>query len=468
MPAQSSLMSKGSCAGFESARRLARREVLSAGALWGLNLSLPSLFRSQAARAAAKGTFGRAKAVILLFLNGGNAQQETWDPKPDAPYPARGDFKAISTSLPGIRISELLPRSAALMHKMALIRSLSHRHSNHIQASLPTFTGHSHPDSADALGDFPPSPSDFPPFGAVLDHLRTARRLPTWVQVGPVMRRENGTLLHGQFPGFLGSKHGPLVIDQDLVPALVQIKAVSPDPLVPRIRLDDRHHLQEQIDHQRRSLEESAAEHQFDEFHDRAFGLLTSPATAQAFRLAEEPTRIREAYGLTPFGQDCVLARRLVEAGVPMITVHYCRLPRDSWDTHYQHASRMKNLLCPTFDQAYPALLNDLDERGLLGQTLVLALTEFGRTPQLNRQGGRDHWPWVYSIALAGGGVAPGVVYGSSDRIAARPTSQPHDPGDLAATIYHLLGVPAETQIHDPLGRPHPLVIGKPIDGVLL
>jgi hypothetical protein len=445
-----------------------RRELLSIGSLWGLGLTLPGFLQAQAAAPSAKqGAFGQAKSVIMLYLHGGHAQQETWDPKPDGPLPARGEFGAIATSVPGIRISELLPRSAQLMHKLAIIRSLSHANANHVQASLAAMTGHSHPPEAEQRGDFPPSPSDFPPFGAVLDHLRPARRLPTWVQVGPSMRRANGTLLHGQFPGFLGGKHSPLIIDQNLLPEQVRVEAVTPDPDVPVVRLTGRRRLQEQVDRQRRQLDQVAEVQRFDAFHQRALNLLTSPATGQAFQLAAEPAEVRTRYGRTQFGQCCLLARRLAEAGVPMINVHYCQTPTGSWDTHSQHFRQMKASLCPTFDQAFSSLVADLDERGLLDQTLVVAMAEFGRTPQVNKSSGRDHWPWVYSIALAGGGAARGVVYGSSDKIAAQPTSHPHDPRDLAATIYHLLGVAADTLVYDATHRPHALVIGNPIHGLL-
>jgi hypothetical protein len=353
------------------------------------------------------------------------------------------------------------------MNKLALIRSLSHGNANHVQASLAAMTGHSHPASAEQRGDFPPSATDFPPFGAVLDRLRPARRLPTWVQVGPVMRRANGTLLHGQFPGFLGGKHSPLIIDQDLLPAQVRVEAVLPDPEVPGPRLTARRTLRDQLDRERRLLDQAAEVQRFDAFHERALNLLTSADTARAFDLAAEPAAVREQYGRTQFGQCCLLARRLAEAGVPLINVHYCRTPTGSWDTHSFHFRQMKSLLCPNFDRAFSSLVMDLDQRGLLDQTLVLATAEFGRTPQVNRSGGRDHWPWVYSIALAGGGTARGVVYGASDKIAAHPSERPHDPRDLAATVYHLLGVPADTHLYDAADRPHALVIGQKIDGLL-
>jgi hypothetical protein len=456
------------CPEFRRAARLSRREWLQIGTLGGSGLLLADLLRLRAlARPGSGGSFGRAKSVIVLYLHGGHAQQETWDPKPDGPSPARGEFGAIASSVLGVRIGGLLPRSARILHRLAIMRSLSHGNANHVQAALAAMTGHSHPPGTEARGDFPPSASDFPPFGAVLSSLRKPGPLPTWVQVGPLMRRANGTVLHGQSPGFLGGRYGPLVIDQDLRPARVRIDAVASNAEVPQLRLTGRQHVLDQIDHQRRALDRTAEVQTFDAYQKRALNLLTSPATARAFDLSAEPASVRDRYGRTTFGQSCLLARRLAEAGVPLINVHFCRTPTGSWDTHGRHFSLMKTLLCPTFDQAFAGLVTDLDERGLLDQTLVLATAEFGRTPAVNSAGGRDHWPWVYSVALAGGGVARGVVYGSSDKVAAYPTSHPHDPRDLAATVYHLLGVAAETVVHDQTGRPHALVIGQKIDGLL-
>jgi len=236
---------------------------------------------------------------------------------------------------------------------------------------------------------------------------------------------------------------------------------------VPRIRIAGRRNLLEQVDAQRREFDRQVEVRSFDTFQHRALELLTSSSTAKAFDIAEEPEGLRDRYGRTQFGQSCLLARRLAEAGVPMISVHFCRTPVGSWDTHSKHFSQMKDELCPIFDLAFASLVRDLDERGLLDQTLVWVNAEFGRTPKVNSSGGRDHWPWVYSLALAGGGIARGVIYGASDNIAAYPATRPHDPRDLVATVYHLLGVPDDTIIHDQLKRPQQLVLGQRIDGVL-
>jgi uncharacterized protein (DUF1501 family) len=456
------------CDDFRLTARLHRRQLLHVGGLAGMQLMLSDLFRAKAsALPGGKGSFGRARSVIMVYLHGGHAQQETWDPKPDGPSPEKGEFAAIATRVPGVLISELLPRCARIMHRLAVIRSLSHANANHVQASLAAMTGHAHAPEAEARGDFPPSPTDFPPFGAVLTVLRNPGRLPTWVQVGPLMRRANGTVLHGQLPGFLGARCAPLVIDQDLRGRTVQIGALAPEAGLSVTRLDDRQLLLRSIDSQRRLIDHLAEARTLDGYQQQAFRLLGSQSTAKAFDLAAEPGAVRAQYGASQFGQCCLLARRLAEAGVPLINVHYCHTPTGSWDTHGQHFRQMKQSLCPTFDRAFSALVADLDNRGLLGQTLVVANAEFGRTPKINRAAGRDHWPWVYSIALAGGGVGEGVVYGASDRVAAYPKEHPHDPRDMAATIYHLLGVPAGTLVNDQTGRPHALVVGKKIDGLL-
>jgi hypothetical protein len=443
---------------------MTRREVLRVGGV-GLGALLPAWFQPQAAAAESK-TFGRARSVIILYLHGGHAQQETWDPKPDGPLPERGEFGAIATSVPGVRVSEVLPCSARIVHRLAILRSLSHGNANHVQASLSAMTGHSHPPETEARGDFPPASTDFPPFGAVTSHLRPSPGLPTWVQIGPLMRRNNGTVLHGQLPGFLGNRFGPLVIDQDLQPSDVRVSATAPSADVTPPRLSGRRSLLEQLDSQRRTLDRVAEVQGFDAYQQRVLNLLTAPATARAFDLAAEPAGVRDSYGRTAFGQRCLLARRLAEAGVPVINVHYCWTPVGSWDTHSKHFPDMKDSLCPTFDRAFAALVNDLEQRGLLSRTLVLATAEFGRTPRINSAGGRDHWPWVYSIAATGGGVAP-CVLGASDKYAAYPTTPPISPADLAATVYHLLGVPPDTQMYDQANRPHALVVGQVIEPML-
>jgi hypothetical protein len=270
---------------------LTRREWLRIGGV-GMGALLPSWFTSHAAERPR--TYGAAKSVIILYLHGGHAQQETWDPKPNGPLPERGEFGAIATSVPGVHVSEMLPRSAKFVHRLAILRSLSHGNANHVQAALPAMTGHSHPPEAEAKDDFPSSPTDFPPFGAVYSALRPAPRLPTWVQVGPLMRRNNGTVLHGQSAGFLGNRYGPFVIDQDLRPTDVRVGATSPAAGVTPSRLAERRSLLEQLDAQRQVLDGVADVSGFNAYQERVLNLLTSTTTARAFDLAAEPASVRE------------------------------------------------------------------------------------------------------------------------------------------------------------------------------
>ena len=455
---------------MDSYERSSRRDVMRLGGLCGLSLGLPQLLEAREQKpVAAEGTFGRVKRVIMLYLHGGHPQQETFDPKPNGPSAVRGEFGAIATSVPGVFFSELLPHTAQLADKMAVIRSMTHDNPNHVQACLPANTGHRHSAAVKTRGDFPPSDSDFPPFGAVLDHVKpNAATLPTWVRVGPLMRRSNGTTLHGQLPGFLGARHSSFVVDQSLMADDVEVESVRPADELTTLRLQSRRDLLRQFDANRKRIDEAASAGSLNTFYERAFDLLTSKKTRQAFDLAAEQPATRERYGRTEFGQRCLLARRLVEAGVSMVNVSYCHTPSGSWDTHSKNFSKMKTSLAPTLDTAFSALVNDLSERGLLNETLVVVNAEFGRTPAINKNAGRDHWPWVYSLAMCGAGVRPGVVHGSSDDSAAYPTSHPQDPSDFAATLYHLLGVPADTVLHDSLNRPHQLVIGRTINEVLL
>jgi uncharacterized protein (DUF1501 family) len=466
------------CAGLRQMLAVSRREVLRIGGLCGLGLSLPTLLAQQARAKISGSTFGRAKRVIVLYLHGGHPQQETFDPKPNGPTAVRGEFGATATTVPGVQFSELLPKTAGLAHCLAVIRSMSHGNANHVTASLPANTGHSHPPGIPET-DFPPAPGDFPPFGAVLDSLRSGLRnrasgepahgdLPNWVRVGPLMRRNNGTVLHGQLPGFLGAARASFDVDQELLADDVRIRAVAGAADLTTLRLAGRRNLLQQFEESRRLIDHSAQARDLNAHCQKAFALLTSDRTRRAFDMASEPRKLRELYGKTEFGQRCLLARRLAEAGVPMINVSYCHTPQGSWDTHSQNFKQMKDSLAPTFDTAFAALLQDLSERGMLADTVVLVNAEFGRTPKINKSAGRDHWPWVYSLVLAGAGIRPGTVYGTSDNSAAYPTDRPHDPKDLAATIYHLLGVNPQTVVVDRTGRPYSLVIGRPIEGILV
>jgi membrane-anchored protein YejM (alkaline phosphatase superfamily) len=302
----------------------------------------------------------------------------------------------------------------------------------------------------------------------VVDALgRRNASLPNWVRIGPLMQRSNGTVLHGQLPGFLGKQHAPFSIDQALLGEDVKIQAIQPAEGLTTARLTRRKQLRDEFSAFRRIIDIAGETEAFDSSYQRALNLLSSDKTQRAFELGNEPAELRDRYGKTEFGQRCLLARRLAEAGVPMVNVSYCQTPSGSWDTHGKHFTSMKNSLAPTLDAAFSTLIEDLDERGRLDDTLVIVTAEFGRTPKINSNAGRDHWPNVYSIALAGAGVRAGTVHGASDNAAAFPTESPHDPKDFAATLYHLLGIPADTVVYDTSQRPHHLVIGKPIEGIL-
>ena len=457
----------GGCAGFEPVSMLSRRSALRLGGLFGVNLGLADLLRRRTVAGESDRTFGKARRIIMLYLHGGHPQQETFDPKPDGPSAVKGEFGAISTSVSGVQFSELMPACAGLMDRFSIIRSMSHDNPNHVTASLPAQTGHRHPPGT-PMTDFPPAQSDFPPVGAVLSHVRDTRNtLPPWVRVGPLMRRSNGTTLHGQLPGFLGAQHDHFAVDQSLLEDDVKIQAVEPTIDLSVDRLGNRRDLLREFDRQRTLFDRESSARDLDEFYRRAFGLLVSPATQAAFHLSAESAAMRARYGRTEFGQRCLLARRLSEAGVPMVNVSYCHTPRGSWDTHSSNFSKMKNSLGPTLDQALHGLVTDLEQRGLLDETLVVVNAEFGRTPKINGNAGRDHWPWVYSLVLAGAGTQPGTVFGASDNAAAYPAQSPRTQADFIATLYHLLGVAPETTIYDQTRRPHQLLAGSVIHELL-
>jgi len=449
-----------------------RRQLLRAGTLASMPLSLAHLFASR--RAAADDPtprptgFGSARQMIMLFLHGGHPQQETFDPKPDGPSAVRGEFSAIHTQIPGTLVSEVLPRTAQIVDRLAVIRSMTHDNPNHVQACLPAQTGHRHPNRFRGRGDFPPSATDFPPFGAVCHATQPrSNSLPNWVRIGPLMCRNNGTVLHGQTPGLLGPAHASFAVDQSLLPQDVTVQAIQPGADLTANRLGGRKTLLEQLDREQANLVSSPATRDLEIHYRRAFDLLSSTGTRAAFDLQSEHTTTRTRYGNTEFGQRCLLARRLAEAGVPVVNVSYCHTPRGSWDTHGGNFTKMRDSLGPTFDTAFTALVEDLEQRGMLDDTLVVVNAEFGRTPAINKSAGRDHWPWVYSLALAGAGIRRGCVFGASDASAAYPETHPRTPEDFAATLYHLLGVDPHTKIYDVLDRPHNLVNGRIITELL-
>jgi hypothetical protein len=436
------------------------------GGLGAAGLLLPDLYRGRAlARtrlaAADPASFGRARSCILLFLFGAPAHQDLWDLKPGAPAEYRGEFRPIATSAPGLLLGEHLPRTAATAHRLALVRSVTHLDLAHTVAMHYMLTGRRHlrpntnPQNA---------ADDFPTFGAVVQYLRPAARsgLPRGISLNAPANQvsANNHIFPGFFAGLLGHMYDPMFIAQD--PAASEFQ---PLPAIDRDlveRFGSRRGLLAEVDWRRQELDAVAAVRDFSDFHQKAYNLVTAPAARRAFELDREPLAVRQRYGWSAFGQGCLLARRLVEAGVDLVTVNWAR-DDAFWDTHKDNFKDLKHKLLPPFDRGYSALLEDLDQRGLLDETLVVCLGEFGRTPQINAQAGRDHWAACNTVVFAGAGVRGGQVFGASDRIAAYPATNPVSPGDVAATIYHLLGVPPGTEIRDRQGRPQQLVNGRPL-----
>jgi hypothetical protein len=442
------------------------------GSLGLLGLGLPQLLEARALTQARPR--GRSRACILLFMWGGPAQQDTWDMKPDAPLEYRGEFQSIPTSVPGLRICEHLPRLARRADKLALVRSLTHTDVDHTTATHFLLTGRGVPNRNAE------EPEDWPSYGAVLSHLGRGRGpLPPFVSMMP--RVPDGAprfveQSHGRGAGWLGPRHAPLRIDADASRPDYHVADFSLHLDVPPARMEGRHALLGQLDRQLRRLEQRSQVAGMAAHYERAFAALSARGVAEAFDLSRESQRVRDRYGRNIHGQAVLQARRLVEAGVPLVTVFWQNdgLTNVSvyWDTHNRNFIDLRTRLCPVTDQAFSALLDDLDERGLLDETLVLWTGEFGRTPRVGQsvpggagagQDGRDHWAGVFTSVLAGGGVHRGAVHGSSDRYAAYPSSDPTRPADLAATVYHCLGVDPELPLRDRLDRPLALCEGTPI-----
>jgi hypothetical protein len=453
-----------------------RREVLRIGGLGFTGLTLPRWLQARAAGRGrtgrkAAGQFGQAKACILIFNYGGPSHLDILDLKPDAPREIRGEFKPVATCVPGIAISEHLPRLGRLTNRYAIIRSVTHRDNDHAIGTYLALTGFSHP-RHDILGIEPPaSAEDMPSLGAVLSKLRPAQRpVFSYVVLGDLRHLGNHDSM-GQDAGRLGRAYDPFAVPYAIArprPEDIRLDLSGVQSVMGQVdgsRLAGREQLLQQVLHAAPPLQGTTATRDLDGFRRKAMALLSSPATRHAFDLAKEPLPVRERYGPQPFAQNCLLARRLVEAGVPLVTV-YSAGYRD-WDTHGDNFKLLKNNLLPIADQGVAALLEDLDNRGLLQETLVVWMGEMGRTPRINGGGGRDHWSFCYSIVMAGGGIRGGQVYGSSDRMAAYPSTNPVSPADIAATIYHCLGVDPQTEVLDQQGRPLVVGAGQPIQALL-
>ncbi len=442
-------------------KQIDRRSMLRAGMLGAAGLALPSLLRWEAKAQAQGKPTKRASSVIILWMRGGPSQHETWDPKPAAPAEIRGPFGAIPTKVPGIQISGLLPRSAAIMNKWSIIRSLHHDNAGHSGADQICFTGYPQGPNPDV--------NVSPSCGSIVAKQFQAenQRLPAYVMIP--------RMVPGTEPAYLGPAYRPFETQADpasegpfQVPNLQAPEGLSVE------RLAGRRELLGSLDGLRRAVDASGSMEAMDKFQAKAWDIVTGPEARQAFDLDAEPMKIRERYGFMPefkaptsdrcgcpaWSQRILLARRLIEAGVRLVTVDL-----RWWDTHVEGIDSMKNGFGSRWDQAYTALIEDLEQRGLLESTMVLAWGEFGRTPQLNAKNGRDHWPGVFSAAIAGGGVQGGRVVGSSDEKGAYPKDNAKAPQDVLATMYHHLGIDIHAEYYDRAGRPLPVLpFGKRID----
>ncbi len=444
-----------------------RREAMTIGSLGALGLTLPNLLEASEIRGVRK-----PKACILLFLLGAPPQQETWDPKPDSPVEARGDMGVIRTATPGLILGESMVRTSRLTEKIAILRACQTKDNAHSASGYYMTTGVPH-QPMQVENAKPGAPNDWPSLGAVVRKLSQPRcHLPAAVTMPEQSANDGNLTWPGQDAGFLGRAADPWLITCEPQKEQFEVPGLSLPTDVTTERFGGRRELLAALDQvQENTVRKTGRDVGDDDAHiRRAFEMISSPAARKAFDLESEGTRMRDRYGRSRFGQSCLLARRLVEAGVPLIRVNWTRLPgcpnNGHWDTHTKNSESVRKMM-PTLDAAYTALLEDLSLRGMLDDTLVVWMAEFGRTPKINGAGGRDHWGPCFSVALAGGGVKGGVVYGASDKLAAYPKDGRVTPEELHATIYRCLGIPKDAAIHDGLGRPLSVYRAEPVRQIL-
>ena len=443
--------------------RLDRRDLLLGGTLSVANLGFAGLTTGHHTQKPAPAASAPIQACILIYYFGGPSHLDLWDMKPSAPSEVRGEFRSIATSVPGLRVCEHLPRVAQLADKLTIIRSMHHQMRDHNAAAVEALCGRA-PTQGDVtfLVD---DANSFPNYGAVLSYLRRREpgRLPH-VALPHVMYRT--VKLPGQSPGFLGSAHGGLQITDDPSATTFRVRQLDLPHDMSTHRIGARLALQQVFNTHATALRIQPDAAATGRNYERAFDLLRSDALRTGFDLSQESARTRARYGHHKHGQSVLVARRLVESGVRFINVNHRQFNGGSgsnWDTHFDNFSPLKNTLLPPADQALSALVEDLEERGLLESTLVIAMGEFGRTPRINKYGARDHWPDCYSVVLAGGGLHPGLVYGKSDRLGAYPAADPVTPADLAATLYWRFGIDHTTMFRDHQQRPYRLAEGEPL-----
>ena len=433
--------------------RLSRREFLRVGALGGLGLTLPELLAADQA-----GGASRADACIVIFLNGGPSHLDMWDLKPEAPSEIRSPFRSIPTTVPGVHFCEHLPRLARQMHRCTLVRSMNHSVNNsHAAAVYAALTGHDRGEQGGGA-----QPDDHPNIGSVLAKLRpgTPQAFPYVALPYKTKEGAGGPLQPGFLGGIIGANHDPFWVLEDVNAPDFHVHDLTLPGEISAQRMANRGELLKALERPffKQQGRAAAAYELMNDFQKRAFDMLASDTTRRAFQINQEPARVREAYGRNVYGQSVLLARRLLEAGTRVVTMSWAPDANATWDTHGDNFNKLKNTLLPQFDAAASSLLDDLAERGMLERTVVAVLGDFGRTPRINKDAGRDHWNACYSILLAGGGLQQGLVYGASDRTGSTPADRPVSPGNIIATLYHLLGVSPQSNIYDVLGRPHPLV----------
>jgi hypothetical protein len=437
---------------------ISRRDFLQVGTLGAVGFGLPDLLAARQAQATTKGKKDDKyddRAVIMIFNLGAPSQLDTWDMKPDAPLEIRGPFKPIQTNAPGIQVSEIFPRHAKLADKFSLVRTCYHT------AAAVHDTGH----QMMQTGRLFTGGVNTPHAGCALQYLRGRKTdLPANVILPEPMGPTGGNLPHGQDAGFLGKAYDPFVLMADPSQANFKVPDLLPPKTIGEARLERRRKLRDIVEGTVRRFEASDDAKLLDSNFEAAFRMMTSPQARAAFDLEKEPKEVRERYGMNRFGQCCLLSRRLIEAGVRFVTINtfLTVFNEITWDIHgsvpFTSIEGMRDLVAPVYDQGYGALIEDLSQRGMLDNTLVCNLAEFGRTPRVNPAGGRDHWPQCWTVYFAGGGVQGGRIVGRSDPIAAVPAERPVEPAEIVATIYHSLGLDLETEIPGPQGRPFPLV----------
>lgn len=428
-----------------------RRDFLHAGALSLLGLNLPGFLHARE-----QGLTGDSDVnCIMLFLLGGPSHIDTWDPKPMAPAEVRGPFRPIATSVPGMQFTEIFPRLARHADKVSLIRSVYH------SATAVHDTGH----QMMQTGRLFSGGIEHPHIGCTLGYLKGRRgEIPAHVLLPRPMGRTGGNMPHGQTAGYLGKAHDPFVLNADPSVPDFKVPDLLPPDFLSAVRAKRRQSMRAAVEGALDTFEKTAGAKQLDDNFDLAYRLMSSRQAREAFDLHREPEKVRERYGRTRFGQSCLLARRLIEAGVRFVTVNMFETVFDeiTWDIHgsrpFTDIAEMARLVAPNFDRAYSALLEDLSERGLLKNTIVTAMGEFGRTPKINPAGGRDHHPGVWTILMGGGPIHGGRIIGESDALGYIPKSRPVTPADVAATLFHGLGIDLEKELPGSQGRPIPVV----------